>query len=417
MKNDKNFKQSLFYAELISGYLAGTLSNDDHEKLKNWLEEDPQNKVLFQRLTNIENIKDDISLANSFDENKAYVSIQKNISLHTIDSRNHRTNTPNYSKWWDTLFKNLNLTTVGISLAALFICFSFVWMYLKKDFNSIKKVNIAQNYDVEAAKEGATLILPNGKKIRLGDVSKGKLLQENGITISKTVDGKLLYEIRQHNDSMVKNDTSLNVLSTARGETYSVKLPDGSIVKLNSESSITYAMNFLHTQKRKITLSGEAYFEVAHHSDKPFIIHYKNQMAEVLGTAFNINAYDNENVVITTLVNGSLRVSTPLGPPKILSPGNAAFYDGKTIKTTAVDLAEYTAWRHGKFYFNKSPFDEVARQFSRWYDIDIQYVNGKVPNTKFSGEMNRNVSLKTVLSYFKELGIKFKLENRKLIVE
>lgn len=405
----------MLYSDLISGYLAGTLSEKEKVVLSKWLEQDPHNRELFDRLTNIQNIKEDISVAQQFNEEKAYASVRRSISYHQQFS-DRKDSVHDNGNWWDNIFRNINMTTLSVGIAALLILISFTWLYLDEESPEKDQDLVALMQDVGAAKTGATLTLPDGRKIILDDVSDGKLLQEQGISISKTVDGQLIYEIQQQ-ENVLENDTSINILSTARGETYTVKLPDGSIVNLNSATTLEYPMNFLHTSKRRIKLSGEAYFQVANRKDKPFVVEYKNHKAEVLGTAFNINAYDNENEVVTVLVNGSLRVSDKYDQSVLLRPSMAAFLYGKTLKSLAVDISQYTAWREGKFHFNNTSFDAVARQFSRWYDIDVEYVNGKVPTTKFSGEMSRNVTLKTVLSYFKELGIKFKLENRKLIVE
>ncbi|WP_159635986.1 FecR family protein [Sphingobacterium composti Ten et al. 2007 non Yoo et al. 2007] len=416
MKNKKSFSHSIIYAELIAGYLAGTLSRAEQDKLNKWLDEDIRNIELFRKLTNMDNIRKDIHISEYFDEDKALENVQKNIAIHQLLSKETDSNKQTLVQWWSTIFRNLNLTTASISFAILLVVSSFIWIYIKREININTETIAVNNQDIQAAKVGATLTLPSGKKIHLGETVEGKILHENGISISKTLEGQLLYEIHENVDHSSTYDTSLNILTTARGETYSVKLPDGSIIDLNSASSIEYPMNFLHSKERRVKLSGEAYFQVAHNKNKPFIVTYNKQSAEVLGTEFNINAYDNENIMVTTLVNGSLRVTNPYNESVILSPGNAAIHNNRSLKTLQVDVLEHTAWRKGQFHFNKSPFDVVARQFSRWYNIDVVYANGKIPDTKFSGEMNRNVSLKTVLSYFTELGINYKLENRKLII-
>lgn len=416
MKNKKSIRQSILIADIIAEYLTGTLSENRQIVLNEWLQEHPRNLELFKQLTNNESLRDDICCFNEFDEDIALIKVKKSIASH-LSSNKEIKSVQHKGYWWNPIFNNLNIKVISLGAAALLILTPFIWISSHKDNTSLKESTDVSISQIVAAKIGATLKLPNGKIIRLDNATQGQIVKDLGVLITKTGDGQLVYEISSGNTNNTVNDSSLNILTTERGETYSVKLPDGTIVKLNSASRLEYPMNFLHASKRKVKLIGEAYFQVAHNSAKPFIIVYKNQTAEVLGTEFNINAYDNEEKTIVTLVHGLLRVDADNNQSSLLTPGNAAIFYDNTLKTIHADMSENTAWKDGIFYFNKTPFDAIARQISRWYDIDISYVNNKVPNIKFSGEMRRDVSLSTILAYFEELGIKFKLDKRKLIIQ
>jgi len=197
-----------------------------------------------------------------------------------------------------------------------------------------------------------------------------------------------------------------NTMSTPRGGQYRLTLPDGTLVWLNAESSITYPTVFAATE-RSVTVTGEAYLEVAKEKNRPFRVMAGDANIEVLGTHFNINAYANEGHTKTSLLEGSVKINS-----RILQPGQA-FANGEVFQT---NVARDVAWKNGVFNFNDQNLAQVMRQLARWYNLEVEYPLG-VPKKEYGGEMGRNLSLGQVLKGMESTGLRFELNGRKLTVK
>jgi len=252
----------------------------------------------------------------------------------------------------------------------------------------------------------ATLTLSDGAVISLDDVKTGKVLEQEGIKIEKTADGLLTYTAKE-----IKGDRGVvrfNTISTPLGGQYKVILPDGTKVWLNAGSSLIYPISFVGNE-RKVKLSGEGYFEVAKLKGMPFKVKTNTQEIVVLGTHFNVNAYEDEPVVKTTLAEGSVKVITGgeqvnNGGAVMLSPGQQSLLSkGNRLSVKTVDVAAEIAWKSGIFSFQNTDIQVVARELSRWYNVEIAF-EGELPDVKLWGEMDRNVSATEaleILHYFK----------------
>ena len=280
--------------------------------------------------------------------------------------------------------------------------------------HSKKDVVEAGSYtnDVAPGKQGATLTLANGRKIRLLDAANGELAKEAGVVITKSANGQLVYELKDSESESNK----INTLSTAKGETYQVRLPDGSLVWLNAASSLTYSAALTERRQRRVKLSGEAYFEVAKDKTHPFVVESKGQEVEVLGTHFNVNAYDDEPAIATTLLEGSVQV-TAGKKQQILKPGFQAINSGSSIKVTEADIDNVIDWKEGDFYFENADFRSVMRKIGRWYDVDIIY-DPSVPEAITSnGVIPRDNKLSAVLKSIENSGqVHFKIDGKKIYV-
>lgn len=270
---------------------------------------------------------------------------------------------------------------------------------------------VAYKTDIAPGKLSATLTLGNGKKIQLSAASKGLLAEETGVTITKATDGQLVYELNKPGQSTENN---INTLSTARGETYRVRLPDGSLVWLNAASSLTYAFSLNDIGKRWVKLSGEAYFEIAKDKKHPFVVKTDHQEVEVLGTHFNVNSYDDEPVVSTTLLEGSVRVSAA-GAEKLLRPGQEAKLGANGLVVAPANMAMATAWKNGEMVFKKTDIQRVMRQISRWYNIEVEYPH-QMPDYTITGEVSREESLSSILKVLELSDVHFELKGRKLLI-
>ncbi|RKR81860.1 FecR family protein [Mucilaginibacter gracilis] len=262
----------------------------------------------------------------------------------------------------------------------------------------------------------AILTLSNGAKVYLADEPSGKTIKQTGVTIIKSTDGEVSYKADATNNDAV----AYNTINTPNGGQFQIILPDGSHVWLNAASSIRYPTVF-NGSERKVEVTGEVYFEVAKNAQKPFKVKI-NQGAEVtvLGTHFNINAYTNEPVMQTTLVEGAIRITAGNLSDKLL-PGQQAnvghLPSGSVYlnKVEGADIEQVMAWKNNLFSFQDLPFDKAMRQLSRWYDVEVVYQDG-VPDTRFGGEMGRDVNFSKVLFFLSKLNIHYRMEQGKRLV-
>lgn len=264
---------------------------------------------------------------------------------------------------------------------------------------------IANNYNgIKPGGNKATLTLGNGKTIVLDNTSKGQIAQQAGVLISKTANGEIVYQAAQSSGDVLQN-----TISTPKGGQYKVILPDGTNVWLNAASSLTYPTVFKGAE-RLVTLTGEGYFEVAKNKAIPFRVRSSGQTVEVLGTHFNINAYADEAAVKTTLLEGSVKVSSQVGTAVIV-PGQQAQLSSNGVHLQEVDTEKEVAWKNGVFSFADEDLRTVMRQISRWYDIDVVYA-GKIPDEKFFGEISRSSNLNEIFKILELNNIQFEVNGK-----
>lgn len=260
----------------------------------------------------------------------------------------------------------------------------------------------------------AVLTLNNGKQIVLDSSSTGLIANDGDATVQKQ-SGQLKYTATQANPAADK--IAYNTLSTPRGGQYKILLPDGTKVWLNAASQITYPTVFAGND-REVSIKGEVYFEVAHNAAKPFIVKTDNNMqVRVLGTHFDVNAYPDENVIKTTLLEGSVRV-TSAADVQMLKPGEQMQLtgNGKLKVVKDVDIEGIMGWKEGVFNFNDADITSIMRQLSRWYDIDVVY-NGAMPNDLFTAIISRSNNISQVLSMLEStLRVHFNIQNRTIYV-
>ncbi|NQX39367.1 protein of unknown function [Pedobacter steynii] len=292
-----------------------------------------------------------------------------------------------------------------------------LYLYSLNNRSDIKQQNGSVYVNaIPAATNKATLKLANGSTINLDKASNGEIAEQSGVTVTKTGDGKLVYEISK----AAVATSGFNTITTPRGGVYQVNLPDGTRVWLNAASSLKYPAAF-NGRERKVELSGEAYFEVAK-MKIPFLVKTAQQEVAVLGTHFNINAYTDEGKTKTTLFEGSVRVAladqqaSKSVRSQILAPGQQSTVGSNRLNVSAVDLDEALAWKNGYFQFNEENLVNIMKQLSRWYDVDVRF-EGKPSEELFLLKVPRTLGLSDVLKILATNGINFKIEGRTLIVK
>ncbi|MFA6944442.1 MAG: FecR family protein [Pedobacter sp.] len=273
--------------------------------------------------------------------------------------------------------------------------------------------------DIEAGDDKAILTLGDGTKIILDDAQNGILANQGGNSILKAAEGELIYSFTNEGNNQPADGNPdhiiYNTIETPKGGKFQVKLPDGSKVWLNAASSLRFPTAFSGT-KRKVELKGEAYFEVAPDASKIFEVNTRNQVVQVLGTHFNINAYSDEPTVNTTLLEGSVRVSDlRTNISQMLKPGEQAKLSESIEVVNMKNTSEAVAWKEGYFQFDEADIETVMRQIERWYDVSIVY-EGEIRNYRFGGEIERSLSLLQVLKILEKTKVHFRLEGREVIV-
>ena len=244
----------------------------------------------------------------------------------------------------------------------------------------------------------AVLTLADGSTIVLDNVHNGTISTQGNVAVLKLNDGKLAYNTVNEAES----GPVYNSISTPRGGQYQLVLSDGSIVWLNAASSLRFPTGF-NGGERKVELTGEAYFEVAKDASKPFRVEVNGMEVEVLGTHFNINSYEDESPIRTTLLEGSVKVNSG-NHTVLLKPGQQAELGKRgtiEIKKDA-DVEEAVAWKNGKFQFDNTSIYSVMHQLSRWYDVDVEY-RGDI-TAHFGGIISRQAALSQVLNMLELTG-------------
>lgn len=271
--------------------------------------------------------------------------------------------------------------------------------------------------DIPAGGNKALLTLANGKQVQLDHANLGKIAQETGVRIVKSADGQIEY---QAEGNVPAGQQLMNTFSTPLGGQYKLVLPDGSRVWLNSLSTLKFPLSF-RQGTRQVELSGEAYFEIAESVDKlsgrkqAFVVNSRGQQVEVLGTHFNVNAYPQEQRMITTLLEGSVRI---LHQTKnyLLKPNEEALVEGGHVNVKPVNTELAVAWVKGDFIFRDESIRMIMSRLSRWYDMEVVY-EGQPVKASFGAEISREKSLSQVLKALEKTGdVHFKIEGRRVTV-
>jgi len=298
--------------------------------------------------------------------------------------------------------------------ASVLLCCSIGLYIYKHQIQKPATTQFAQN-DVSPGGNKAILTLANGKKISLTDAKNGTIATENKVAITKTADGQVTYAATA---TTTATPSTVNTLETPKGGQYHLTLADGTQVWLNSASSLKYPSAFTGTE-RKVELTGEAYFEVAHNTAIPFRVVAAGETVEDIGTHFNINAYTDEPAIKTTLLEGSVKVSQlTTHNSQILKPGQQSIIQqlNNSIIVRNADGGAAIAWKNGYFQFENENIQSIMRKVSRWYDVDVVYAPG-FTNQGYMGSISRFKDVSQVLKMLQLTGtVHFKVEGRRITV-
>ncbi|MEI9806805.1 MAG: FecR family protein [Bacteroidota bacterium] len=386
---------------LLLRYLDNTSTDEEKGKLFEYLEkskEDDEWADIMEQMIHAEPVLKEYDPAKwqpVIEQLKEYNAAQEAVQMAPVRQLNVRKR----SMWWAA-------AAVLLIAAGYFIANR----QPEKTSGNIPADNIVV-HDAAPGSNKAILTRADGSTIILDNAANGTLSEEGNAKVVKLADGRLAY-IAENDKS---SEAVYNTMSTPRGGQYRLTLPDGTEVWLNAASSITYPTAFTGNE-RNVTISGEAYFEVAKDASKPFHVKVNEMTIEVLGTHFNVNAYQDESVIKTTLLEGAVKVVSG-NASGLLKPGQQAqlHKDGNIALINDANTEEAVAWKNGGFYFEEADIKSIMRQVERWYNVKVAY-QGEIPEGHYKGRPSRNLTLTQMLKVFEYSGLKFKIEGNTMTV-
>jgi transmembrane sensor len=418
-------------AHLIIKHLQETITADETQTLEQWIAASDDNRAKFTRLTNGETLSEDLmahGLSDQQIKDQVYSQLPEVQDALTVIVTPKR----NWMRW------------ASVAAAVLVIAFAGIWLLRSKETSttdgSEQQVPVATT-NIPPGGNKATLTLADGTVIDLDKAGNGTIATEGKTKVNKKEDGQLEYQLSKGNK---QSAITYNMLATPRGGQYQLLLPDGSKVWLNAASSIKYPTEFAGNERR-VEVTGETYFEIARNQNKPFRVTVlppaggagRGGEIEVVGTHFNVNAYGDEQPIVTTLLEGKIKISPvevvskqsagvdmknhkpQTTNYKLLLPGEEAQIGDKAdIKVRKnVDTESAVSWMKGFFDFQKASMKTVMLQVSRWYNVDVQY-KGAIPAQTFEGNIDRNIPLNELLMLLQQMGpTKFTIEGRTVKVQ
>lgn len=377
-------------SQLIFKHLQETISEEELVTLNEWIQESVENRQLFETLID-KNI-----LQGKWSQFYSGVKTQDDTWRRVVDG---------ISPGRRVKFRWFSLAAASVILVVL--------MFGVYRWKQVQPMVVVESQEARFKNEvkapdnnRAVLTLEDGRKIYLDSVDNGKLLSQSNVNIEKLADGQIAYKQQAAAAEIV-----YNTLSNPRGSrVIDVMLADGSRVWLNNESSIRFPVAFVGDERR-VEVSGEAYFEVAHDAHKKFLVVSGGSSVEVLGTHFNVNSYSD---LVTTLVEGSVRVRRG-DDQVVLHPGQQTKVLGNKIELVAdANVQDAIAWKNGLIVFDHTSIEEIFKQIERWYDVEIS-ASGNLNVPEMIGGLPRSMSLTEVLKVLEENSkLIFKIQGKKV---
>lgn len=261
--------------------------------------------------------------------------------------------------------------------------------------------------------EKAILKINNRDAVYLGKGLDTLIITGNGAKIQADSGNRVSYVI---DPAVPVGKEEENQLIVPRGGEYRLILSDGTKVWLNSSSVLTFPTVFAG-DLRRVELTGEAFFEVSPDAGHPFIVVTPKMDVKVLGTSFNVSVYEDEEAVHTTLLKGRVEVRTGGGEPCELKPGEQAYLTGGELTRKEVNTRQFTSWINGKFMFFNTPLEEISKQISRWYDVDIFFSREEVKEIRFTGAMLRFEPLEELIRMIESTSnVRFSVKNKTIVI-
>lgn len=355
------------------------LTAGEQKNLDDWLNENEANKKLFDELLQRDRLAAELESLKKYNEDNAVFTIFAALGVSpsaVIPLRKHP----------------LRRTLAAASIILILI--AGAWFFITRRNQTAEPPPIA---NAELQRDRAILTLADGRRLPLDSAHAGPMGTQGAASLQLQKD-RLIYTTA---NKTATNPTVYNTITVPRGAQYHVILADSTEVWLNSASSVRYPAAFTATN-REVTITGEAWFSVAKDATKPFLVTAGTMKVRVLGTEFNIMAYDDEPAIRTTLINGAVKttVENKQGRPQqqILQPGEQAALNNSSglLYLEKPNLDEVTGWHNGEFNCHNTPLPAIMRQVARWYDVTVEY-QGSVANINYNGQLSRKHSLEDIM--------------------
>ncbi|HWK03435.1 MAG TPA: FecR family protein [Puia sp.] len=386
-----------YYQSLLEKFMAGTASEEERADLFEELQQDTDTEGW---VTLIREISEAADKDEAYDRRRWKPVFEQVLQKAGARQRDTR-------RW---LFVPPGRIMAAAVLLFLLIVSGIYIRYHRSQVETAQSARPVIN-DLPPGGNRAVLTLAGGQHIDLDSAADGQLAQRGSTRVLKLSNGQLAYSATDAKNGKILYDT----LTTPMGGQYMLTLPDGTKVWLNAASSIIFPASF-NDKERAVSVTGEVYMEVAKNSKQPFKVKVNEMEIAVLGTSFDINAYGDEPMIRTTLVEGRIRLGQD-GKSKEIMPGQ----QGQVIKgeiklAPKVEMEQVLAWKNGLFNFNNVDLYTIMRQLSRWYNIKVEY-SGTLPDRNFAGELPRDLSLAQVLKILDKIDVHYKItEDHKLII-
>lgn len=395
-------------AFLLDVYTAKKASVEEEQELMDWLQETQEDVELqayvqqvWDRYTPVAVQEEKVNWDRMFNN---ILSAEKKTAVRSISTR---------ARSWKRM-------AVAATILLLIVAGAW-WLFNKQNGKDDSLPAIVTKTDAKAPGSIKAIVsLPDGRKIPLDSLQQGLLAQQGNVQLVKDANGQLSYQLSTGTPG---GEMQYNTLYNPKGSrVVHIMLADGTRVWLNAGSIITYPVAFMG-KERNVEVNGEAYFEVAHNAHMPFHVRKGALTVQVLGTHFNVNAYDNETNIKVTLLEGSVKVSNEPAIGKrqsaILQPGQQAVLAAANSPFTidhSPDLEQVMAWRDGMFLLENTDLAALMRQINRWYNVEVVY-KSKIPAVTFGGGVSKDQPLSKILQVLEQYGVQSKLENNILTIQ
>ena len=385
----ENLEKGIEVSRLIVKYLQGCISPEEKVMLDKWLEESSENREIYHRVQGRVNREERQRIIRKLNKRAAWERVDRNTKKyrHPILRR--------CMKYAATIVLPLFMVGVGF--------------YLIRDKEEIHPV--AEMVKISPGVTKAELVLADGHKVVLGTETIDSLVSEEGVNIVKDGNGVSYLGNKE------EGDLAYNIMRVPRGGEFKVRLQDGTLVYMNSETELKYPVRFVG-KERRVYLSGEAYFEVQRDTTKPFIVVMNGNEVRVLGTEFNVRSYEDEKCQFTTLVTGKVLLTTHDHRCIELLPNEQGIVDPQgDIRKEQVDVALYTAWKDGNFVFRKQSLEHIMEIVERWYDLKVTFEDEWCKQVSFSGNVERYDDFSKLAEMLEATGsVKFRIKNNEIYV-
>lgn len=374
-------------AAIILAYLRDEVDEEGQRKLKVWLEESDSHKTLFARIQDEKMQYEDIQKILSYDAGGAWQVVQQKAARR----------------------RRKRLTRVYRVAVSVVIIFGVAIAFLLRE-EATTVVPVVKVEEITPGRSMAKLTVASGDVYHLDSLHQVDLIT----SLAENNGKEVVFIDRQLEEG--EREIKYNKVEIPRGGEYQIVLGDGTRVYLNAQTELRFPESFASSEQRLVYLSGEAYFEVTKNPSKPFVVQCKDYAVKVLGTSFNVNSYEGDETSKTTLATGKVEIDMD-GKQTILNPGQQAIIKNGEVNVKEVDVEVYTTWMFDNFRFQSESIQEIMTKLSRWYAIDVFYMNESVRNYHFTGYLPRYAKIADVLELLSlTTNIKFDVEGKTVIV-